>query len=100
VSQLQARCNTIERGCDCEEVNLPSSDDSGAWMAIWWLTSQNSKTVVKLNKCSSGQICCWPNTRVLSLVRDEQEQEQVDKDSKHEVENNQHYYKTRAQTGR
>ena len=35
VSQLQARYNTIERGCDCEEVNLQIWDDSGAWMAIY-----------------------------------------------------------------
>ena len=64
--------------------------ESGARMAIWWLINQNSKTIVKLNKCSSGLIRCWSNTCVLGLVQDEQEQ--VNVDSKHEGENNQHYY--------
>ena len=57
VSQLQARCKTTEHECDYEEVNLQSSDDSGAWMAIYGgYEAQFENRVVKLNKYSSGKL--------------------------------------------
>ena len=43
-------------------------------MAIWWLMKHNSKIVVKLNKYSSGETVAGL-LRAISLVPDEQEQE-------------------------